>query len=165
MNINESITSIQNITEQIVQVFEGLTDEVIRWKPAEDKWSIMEVLCHVEEAVPYWLREIQSLVQSPGSEWGRGLQHEGRLAAVAGAGNRSIKEVLEAITTSKGQVLEILGSLREEDLNKEAPSRNPRFGTKPLSFIIEHLLVEHQQTHLKQIYRNIRQFEEENQTN
>jgi uncharacterized damage-inducible protein DinB len=165
MNLNESITSIQNTTDQIMQVSEGLPDEVIRRKPSEDKWSIMEVLCHVEEAVPYWLREIQSLVQSPGSEWGRGLQHEGRLAAVAGAGNRSIKEVLERIAASKGQVQEILGSLREEDLNREAPSSNPRFGTKPLSFIIGHLLVEHQQTHLKQIERNIRQFEEGNQTN
>jgi hypothetical protein len=53
-----------------------------------------------------------------------------------------------------------LSSLSEDDLNIESPSRNPRFGTKPMSFIVDHLLVEHLDTHLKQIRRNVQQYKE-----
>ena len=36
-----------------------LSEETIRWKPSEEEWSIMQILCHVVEAVPYWLGEIE----------------------------------------------------------------------------------------------------------
>lgn len=160
MSIQEAIQSIQGTVDEIVRVSKGLTEEVIQWKPAEDQWSIIEVLCHVEEATPYWLNEIQALLKSPGIEWGRGLQHEGRLAAIARAGERSTGDVLQGIEKSKAQVQEILGAMNEDDLKVESPSRNPRFGVKPLQFIVDHLLVEHLTTHLNQIKRNIGQFKE-----
>nr|ADZ54051.1 cysteine dependent-maleylpyruvate isomerase [Paenibacillus sp. NyZ101] len=160
MSIQEAIRSIHETIDDIVRVSKGLSEDVIRWKPAEDKWSIIEVLCHVEEATPYWLNEIQALVQSPGIEWGRGLQHEGRLAAVAAAPGRSTDEVLQAIESSKAQVQAVLGTLNEENVTAESPSRNPRFGTKSLQFVVDHLLVEHLITHLKQINRNIGQYQE-----
>jgi hypothetical protein len=50
---------------------------------------------------------------------------------------------------------EVLSSLTEEQLAIESPSRNPRFGTKPLSFIVDHLLVEHAAKHCGQIKRNL----------
>lgn len=164
MSLQGAIQSIQDTTDRIIQVAQGLPEEVIRWKPSEDEWSIMEVLCHVAEATPYWLKEIKQLVEMPGTEWGRELKHEGRLAAVAQADQRSVSDVLQEIKASKEQVKHVLGSLREVDLKKEAPSRNPRFGTKPMQFIVDHLLVEHVDTHLKQIKRNINAFEARNQT-
>ncbi|MBO8163495.1 MAG: DinB family protein [Brevibacillus sp.] len=164
MNVSEAIKSIQETIDQIVSVSKELSEELIRWKPAEDKWSIMEVLCHVEEATPYWLNEIQQVVKNPGIEWGRGLQHEGRLAAVAQADQRSVQDVLQGIEHSKAKVQETLGSIREDDLQIESPSRNPRFGTKPMQFVVDHLLAEHLATHLNQIKRNIQQYHERHQT-
>ncbi|MFC6604505.1 hypothetical protein ACFQDF_27915 [Ectobacillus funiculus] len=55
----------------------------------------------------------------------------------------------------KSQVEQTLNKLDEEKLVLEAPSRNPRFGTKPISFIVDHLLVEHVSKHLGQIERNL----------
>lgn len=163
MKIEEAVYQIHRTIDEIVSVSKGLSDEVVRWKPSEDKWSILQVLCHVEEATPYWLHEIQQVVKAPGIEWGRGLQHEGRLAAVNQAQQRSIPDVLQGIEQSKERVREILGSLTEDELRIESPSRNPRFGTKPMEFVLNHLLVEHLDTHLKQIRRNIQQYQEANQ--
>lgn len=159
MVVKEAILSIQQTTDHIIQVCEGLSKELLLWKPAEDKWSIMEVLCHLEEGIPYWLGELQATIMSPQTLWGRGLQHEGRLAAVAVAHERNVSEVLQNLARSKQQVQEVLGSLSEDELKLEAPSSNPRFGTKPMSFIVEHLLVEHVAKHLNQIERNIGEFE------
>ena len=160
MNIQQAIMSIQQTIDEIVRVSKELPEDVVRWKPAEDKWSILQVLCHVEEATPFWLKELKAVVQNPGIEWGRGLQHEGRLAAVNQADQRNIPDVLAGIEQSKSDVQTTLSSLSEDDLNIESPSRNPRFGTKPMAFIVDHLLVEHLDTHLKQIRRNVQQYKE-----
>ncbi len=160
MNMNEAVASIQESIDQILDLSKGLSEDLLNWKPAEDKWSIIEVLCHVEEAIPYWLDEVTKLLEAPGSEWGRGLQDEARLAALSKAGTRPLGEVWAAIEQSKDQAQSVLSPLTVEQLQKESPSRNPRFGTKKLSFVIEHLLVDHAVVHLKQINRNIEQFKQ-----
>lgn len=161
MNIQEAIASTQHSLERIISTAKAQPAEVLSWKPAEDKWSIMEVLAHVDEAVAYWLDEITRLLETPGTEWGRGLQDERRLAAVAAAGGRSLDEVLSSIDKVKGRVADVLAPITSETLALEAPSRNPRFGTKPLSFVIQHLLVDHAASHVKQIERNIGEYNEQ----
>jgi uncharacterized damage-inducible protein DinB len=163
--LQEAIHSINKTLDQILETSELLQETIIRWKPANDVWSIMEILCHIEEATPYWLGELQQVVNSPGIEWGRGLQHEGRLAAVAQAPYRSVDDVLNGIRESKQKVQEVLSSIQDHDLMTESPSRNPRFGTKPMWFIVEHLLAEHLDTHWKQIQRNIQQYKDMKQAN
>ncbi len=151
--VQKAMEDIYRLTDDIVTLAGGIPEEELRWKQADDVWSIMEVLCHVEEITPYWLREIQAVVQAPGSEWGRNHLHEGRLAAVARADQRSLSDILEGILDTKKEVGSILGTMTEEDLAIESPSKNPRWGTKPMSFVVDHLLVEHLDTHLGQIKR------------
>lgn len=109
------------------------------------------------EAVPYWLDEIELLLETPGKEWGRGLQQEDRLEAVNKdkVDSTSVSDVLKQLEELKYRVEQTLGKLDEEKLSLEAPSRNPRFGTKPISFIVDHLLVEHTSKHFGQIERNL----------
>jgi uncharacterized damage-inducible protein DinB len=155
LSVKDSIQSIHQSIDQVIQKTEGLSDDVIRWNPSEDEWSIMQILCHLVEAVPYWLNEIEQLLESPGKEWGRGLQDEARLAAVSNIDSRSLSVVLKELEALKPQVEQVLATLNEEKLNIESPSRNPRFGTKPISFIVDHLLVEHVSKHDSQIERNL----------
>jgi uncharacterized damage-inducible protein DinB len=157
LTVKDSIQSVQQSLVQVIQKAEGLSDDVLRWNPTEEEWSIMQILCHLVEAVPYWLDEIEQLLETPGKEWGRGLQHEGRLAAVSKSkvDSTTLSDVLKELETVKPQVEQTLNKLDEEKLSMEAPSRNPRFGTKPISFIIDHLLVEHASKHVGQIERNL----------
>ncbi|MGJ9384405.1 DinB family protein [Salipaludibacillus sp. CF4.18] len=157
VNIQDSIQSVHTSLDHIIQTAEGLKEETIRWKPSEEEWSIMQILCHLVEALQYWLDEIEHLLEFPDTEWGRGLQHEGRLMAVAESAveRQSVQDVLKEIEAEKVSVEKVLSKLDEEKLNREAPSRNPRFGTKPLSFIVDHLLVEHASKHDGQIQRNL----------
>ncbi|MFD0693527.1 DinB family protein [Paenibacillus sp. GCM10027628] len=157
-----AIQEMERLTDQLIRETEGSSEAVLRWKPSEEAWSIMEILCHLDEAVPYWLKELERVVESPGMEWGRGLQHEGRLAAVASAQHRELDEIRQGILHNNQIAKSVLSSIRDEDLDIEAPSRNPRFGTKPMSFIVSHLLIEHLQTHLNQLKRNLQQYEQVN---
>ncbi|MGM0903456.1 MAG: DinB family protein [Bacillota bacterium] len=157
LTLTDSIQSIHQSLDQIIQKAMGLSGDILRWNPTEEEWSIMQILCHLEEAVPYWLNEIEQLLESPGKEWGRGLKDEKRLEAVSPiiVDNTSLEDVLNGLAELKPKVQQTLSKLDEEKLALEAPSRNPRFGTKPLSFIVDHLLVEHTAKHLGQIERNL----------
>lgn len=156
--VQKAAADIYRLTDEIVQLAGTLSEEQLRWKPADDVWSVMEILCHVEEVIPYWLLEIQAVVQAPGSEWGRNHLHEGRLAAVAKADQRTAVDIQQGILATKRDVERILGSMTPQDLAIEAPSKNPRWAIKPMSFIVDHLLVEHLKSHLGQIKRNLDQY-------
>ncbi|PFD94687.1 DinB family protein [Bacillus cereus] len=157
LTINDSIETVKQSLDQILLKAKRLSEEVIRWNPTEEEWSIMQILCHLVEAVPYWLDEIELLLETPGKEWGRGLQQEDRLEAVNKdkVDSTSVSDVLKQLEELKYRVEQTLGKLDEEKLSLEAPSRNPRFGTKPISFIVDHLLVEHTSKHFGQIERNL----------
>lgn len=157
VSVNQSIKSIIQSIDEIIETVKGLPDDVIRWNPSEDEWSIMQILTHVVEATPYWLGEIEQILKDKNVEWGRGLKDEGRLAAVSSSRveNTLLVEVIKELEAVKPQIEQTLSKLNIENIAMEATSRNPRFGTKPISFIVDHLLVEHVNKHLGQIKRNL----------
>ena len=48
------------------------------WKPSEDEWSIMQIITHVAEAIPYWAKEINNIKLNQEMNGG-GLTDEVRL--------------------------------------------------------------------------------------
>ncbi len=154
--IQAYITSIQQSLDKMIEICEGLSEEVLRFKPSEEEWSIVQILSHVNEATPYWLGEIERVIEKPGSEWGRGLQDPARLAAVSNPDSLSVKELLAGLKAQRENVANTLGRLSEEQLAIESPHRNfAKFGNKPVSFIISHFLDEHIAGHVEQIKRNL----------
>ena len=134
--------------------------EAISWKPADDVWSVMEILCHVAEFVPYWTSQTLQIVRQPDGLWGRTHTDTARIDAVNRASSRSLEDVLSSIRTGVGSAAAILGGLTDADLDVEAMSHNPRWARKPASFVAEHLVVEHVEKHAGQIRRNVTQFHE-----
>lgn len=152
-----AVTSVSESIDRIIETVKELPEEMVRWNPSEDEWSIMQILAHIVEALPYWVEEIDQLVQSPGKEWGRNHLHEPRLHAVSPAAVDaiSVEEMLKKLENVKQQVKNGIGNLTAEQLAAEAPSKNPNFGTKPISFIIDHLIDQHVNKHEGQIQRNL----------
>ncbi|WP_087973169.1 DinB family protein [Oceanobacillus rekensis] len=150
------IQSINTSFDNILKVTEDLSEKVIRWNPTEEEWSILQILSHLTEATPYWLTEVERVLEKPGSEWGRGLQHQERLEAVESPDQLNLDEVLANIKGLKEQVTERLSKVSDSQLTEENPHRNfAKFGNKPVSFIIEHFIDEHTVKHLGQIERNL----------
>ncbi|NSL51400.1 DinB family protein [Calidifontibacillus erzurumensis] len=155
MTIQESIQSVQKSLDKIIETVENLSEDIIRKNPTPEEWSIMQIICHVAEAVPYWIGEIENIKAAPGTEWGRHFTHAGRLAAVTNTEARAVSDVVNELKALRPLVEEKLGGLDEATLAIESPSRNPNFGTKPISFIVDHLIVEHVSKHFGQIQRNL----------
>jgi len=138
----------------------SLPSDLITWKPADDVWSIMEILCHVAEFVPFWTSQTLQIMRQPDDQWGRNHTDTARLDAVQRASSRSLSDVTTAIRTGVQKSAAEIRMFRDADLAIEAMSRNPRWERKPASFVVDHLLIEHVEKHLNQIRRNVNQFHE-----
>jgi uncharacterized damage-inducible protein DinB len=164
--VNESIQHIQQSLHDILIVTKNLSEETIRRKPSEEEWSILQVLSHLVEAVPYWLGEVERVVTEPGSSWGRGLQDPARLAAVTNTDELSVTDILAEVVLLGQKVASGLQGLDTETLKQESPHRNfAKFGAKPVSFIIDHFIEEHVAGHAKQIQRNLTKLQKEEEKN
>ena len=149
---------LQTATEEMIAEVQQLPPDLITWKPADDVWSVMEILCHVQEFVPYWAGQISQIVEHPEQTWGRDHTNTDRLAAVERAAERTLPDVQHAIRNAARDAAERIGHLSDADLDVEATSKNPRWGVKPAHFILNHLLVQHVEKHIGQIRRNVSQY-------
>ena len=55
-------TRLTAVLETVKREFSPLTDEQLRWKPAPDRWSILECLQHLNLAEQFYIRTIQHKV-------------------------------------------------------------------------------------------------------
>jgi uncharacterized damage-inducible protein DinB len=151
---------LQATTDEIIAEVRRLPAELINWIPAEGVWSVMDILCHIREFVPFWTGETLRIVRRPNETWGRDHTDTARIAAVTNTAAYKLEDVLSDIRQAAQRCTDALRALSDADLDIYAPSKNPRWGVKPASFVVDHLLVEHVEKHLGQIRRNIRQFDE-----
>ncbi|GAB2540778.1 DinB family protein [Spirosoma aerophilum] len=57
---------IRVILDTVQKEFSPLTEEQLRWKPAPDKWSIVECLQHLNLAERFYIRNLQHKVEKLG---------------------------------------------------------------------------------------------------
>jgi len=151
---------LQATTNEILSEVERLPPEVITWIPGDGVWSVMDILCHIREFVPFWTGETLRIAQRPHEPWGRDHTDTARLAAVTGTAANKLEDVAADIRKVVRQSVETLSGLSDTDLSVEATSKNPRWAVKPASFVVDHLLIQHVEKHLGQIRRNVTQFRE-----
>lgn len=162
--LKESSTIIQSIIEQMVRLIETTDAPLLYKKPSAEKWSLMQIACHVNEAVEFWVADLEALLIVPGAKWGRNHEHVRRLAAVEENYVTSVSKE-QAITRLESLISlteQALGKVRAEDLSNTAPSYNPNFDGKPLSFLIDHLIIKHIESHLGQMERHLEKVQYQN---
>jgi fumarylpyruvate hydrolase len=140
-----------------------LPASLVTWEPAAGVWSVMDVLCHVQEFVPYWTAQATRVAEHPQELWGRDHTDRDRLAAVTNTSARNLPDVQRAIQDVVAKSASTLSRLSDAALDAEATSANPKWGRKPAQFIVDHLLVGHLEKHVGQIRRNVTQYHQKGQ--
>jgi uncharacterized damage-inducible protein DinB len=155
--LNEKLELLKKSIEDIAAVLKNTDEAALFIKPSETEWSAMQIVSHVLEAVDFWVEDLEALLVVPGAKWGRNHEHVRRLAAVdENVVSRLKKE--DAITALQNLVPKVEAALvkvTEEDLVKTAPSYNPNFDGKPLSFLVDHLIVKHVTGHYAQLVSHL----------
>ncbi len=107
---------------QSLKSIENVSEKDIRWNPTEEEWSILQIVSHLNEAVPYWLGEVERVIAEPGSKWGRGLEDADRLAAVDNPDALNVEEEIAVLKGLKQQVADRLSNLSEAQLEAGKPT-------------------------------------------
>lgn len=151
------VEEFKGTIQQITSILEATPEEILYIQPSETEWSGMQITSHILEAVTFWVADLEALLIVPGAKWGRNHEHVRRLAAVEPSVVNQIKKVdaIAALNALVPLVENTLNKVQEEDLTKTAPSYNVNFDGKPLSFLIDHLIIKHVVGHLGQIERHL----------
>ena len=88
---------LQAIAEEMMAEVDRLPAPLVTWQPAPDVWSVMDILCHVQEFVPFWTAQTMRVVERPQELWGRDHTDRDRLAAVENTAARRLTDVQQAI--------------------------------------------------------------------
>src|SRR5947209_19660170 len=99
--VEEILLSVRNSYAELLRLVGGpltaLDAEKLYVSPTENEWTIMQNLSHIVEFMPYWANEIEKLVARPGQNFGRTMQHEGRIRAINENGRENLEHIKEAL--------------------------------------------------------------------
>lgn len=154
VKLKEGIASSIN---QMVSMLENTDALTLQKKPSDSQWSAMQIASHTIEAVKFWVADLEALLVVPGAKWGRNHEHVRRLAAVEENYVASLtpEAVISELQALIPLVADALAKVTDSDLEKTAPSYNPNFDGKPLSFLIDHLIIKHVESHVGQMERHL----------
>lgn len=147
----------QNYAGQIDQSLHALiaeykdhnpTDLYIRPEPEE--WSVMEVLAHIAEFPPYWLKAFQAVIQNPGQPFGRTHTDPARIAAIADHAHDALPLTLARIEQARAQTLEMLLTIEDSDWEKTGVHANR--GVMNLHQMMESFVTKHLNDHTAQAH-------------
>lgn len=154
---NSHITAIRHAIQRSYNELEKLIDGPLgALEPARlylpcapDEWTPMENIAHIAEIMPYWADEIAKLVAHPGQNFGRTMQHEGRLQAIQQHGHDNLEHAKTDLATSYTHLERVLSSLKESDL--ALIGHHSKFGDQTLEWFLNEFVVHHLAAHVAQL--------------
>ncbi len=57
---------LREFPHEVERAIDGLSDKQLRWRPADDEWSVLEVCCHLRDAFEIEGMRIRALLAVPG---------------------------------------------------------------------------------------------------
>lgn len=145
--------SVQDSYTQLCALLDGpiaaLAPAQLYRTPDANEWSIMQSLAHIQEFLPYWAGEVEQLVAHPGQNFGRTMQHAGRLEALRVHGHDTLAQIREALPASYARLDEVLGRVQESELALTA--RHSTYGERSLEWYLGEFITEHMRNHVEQL--------------
>ena len=94
-----------------------LPPDLVTWQPAADVWSVMDILCHVQEFVPYRTAQTMRASNIRRSYGGRDHTDRDRLAAVTNTAARRSTDVEQAIRRAATESAATVSRLSDADFD------------------------------------------------
>lgn len=148
MNLEFYIERLSENRNAFRSLLRGVSDEQARWKPAPEKWSILEVVNHLyDEEREDFRAHLDALLRDPAAEWKK-IDPQGWVASRA-YNERDPKESLENFLLEREKSLKWLAELRDPRWENERrrPSGIVSAGDMLASWLAHDFL------HIKQLTR------------
>lgn len=123
----------------------------IRNHPGDGEWSVMQVLGHLAEMIPYWLDHCHRLVAASGEPpaFGRNVDAPERLAGVERGVTGDLADLLSQVDGAIQVAAQAIRNMSPADRLRQGI--HFRYGTITVAQVIEQFVVAHAEEHLAQI--------------
>lgn len=137
--------------ELLAMATTGAAGPELDFKPAPDKWSIRQVVCHLADSeIVGAMRLRQTLAEdNPTIQW----YDEKAWAENLDYGRRKLSQAVESFRRTRAENYELLKGLSESDFSR--PATHSKFGPTTLLGLLK-TYAEHAENHVIQL-RNVRQ--------
>jgi DinB superfamily len=118
----------------------------------EASWGPPEVLAHIAEMVPYWLGEIERILDGPedaATPFGRVSTDTVRLEIIGRDRTIPVRELLARIVSETRRASDRLAELTDSDGARRG--LHPRLGEMVVTDIVERFLATHAEEHVQQL--------------
>lgn len=141
--------SYSRITDIVQHRLTRLDHDQLYLPPAENEWTAMQSLAHINEFMPYWANEIEKLVANPGQKFGRVMTDPARLRAIEEHGSDELCQAEAALPGSYTRLKAVLDKLADPDLAKTGV--HSKFGERPLEWFMAEFVTGHLRNHITQL--------------
>lgn len=118
----------------------------------EASWGPREVLAHVEEMLPFWLGEMERIIDGPGAgptPFGRTADDQVRIGILVRDRGLPLRVLFGRIDSGLAAWADRLPSVRDAD--RARVGLHPRLGEMPAGDILERFVIGHAEDHVRQL--------------
>ncbi len=149
-SIHEMRNSLKEDKEAYIKLLDSISEKDLHNRPYSDSWMISEVIVHIAEAINFFLEESKKGINNPMEKIGRHKTLERRVNHIAIHADNSAQEIKEQISKNIDEFLEFLIDKTDIDLELIIEHKLAKFGKMKLGSFIDHFVVYHSKSHLKQ---------------
>jgi 2-keto-4-pentenoate hydratase/2-oxohepta-3-ene-1,7-dioic acid hydratase in catechol pathway/uncharacterized damage-inducible protein DinB len=150
-SLNDDKLQYNNVLSQI-------SEQNLYTRPYADSWTIAEAIAHITDAIDFFQNESIKALANPSEKVGRHKTNERRLEKIAIHGADTAEQLKEQLNESIDNCLVFLKSLQNNDLAKKIHHKLPKFGEMELGSFLDHFVIGHSKTHLKQALNIMNRF-------
>ena len=157
--MENDVTSAAAQVRRLKQVYEQLEAELqqpamiqrLRQSADNNEWSTLQILGHMVEMIPYWLRHCQTLVAAMGNppQFGRTLDEPERLEGIARGATKNPDELICLLKQEIAIATETIQSM--SPMERDKTGIHIRHGEMTVENTLETFVVSHAEDHLAQV--------------
>jgi hypothetical protein len=147
------VEALAAFPEQLKRQLEGLSDAALRFRPAPDGWSIVEIVGHMTDVDAIWPGRVRQMLSTDNPQL-QGVDND--VVRQRDYQNKQIGLMLITLAERRADFVELLRMLRAAQLARPGlhPTRGPiTVGDAPAA------LADHDRGHREQIAANLAAFE------
>jgi len=142
----EILANLQEAPKELARLLRGVPDEVLRRKPAPEKWSMLEIICHLRDVEAFFVERYGKLANHDRPQLRTIKQDE--LAVRLRYDEDNPARALKEFQVLRAESVALLSALSHQSWQRGGV--HPTRGTVTIAWTAEHA-VEHDANHLSQI--------------
>ncbi len=152
----ERALRLETVVGGMLDSCSGMRSEELQRMPASEQWSVMMIIAHVAELLPYWAGQACDVASRTKNDAPFGRTHDDpdRIAAVETRAGLTLEQIVPRVREALSTAAAALLTIPAEGWTRTG--RHTRRGEMTVQQIVDQFLIEHLEEHMHQAEATLR---------